>query len=107
MDKWRHLIEPTVLESISPIPWEQVKEKNPLVFEGKESVLLALPNELLGRKMLLIWVAAGNLSEVSDLFKQCEEYAKDKFDGVCYVGRKGWVKTHGFKEIAVIGVKGF
>ena len=107
MDKWRQLIEPTVLESISPIPWEQVKEKNPLVFEGKESVLLALPNELLGRKMLLIWVAAGNLSEVSDLFKQCEEYAKDKFDGVCYVGRKGWVKTHGFKEIAVIGVKGF
>lgn len=107
MDKWRHLIEPTVLESISPIPWEQVKAKNPLVFEGKESVLLALPNELLGRKMLLIWVAAGNLSEVSDLFKQCEEYAKDKFDGVCYVGRKGWVKTHGFKEIAVIGVKGF
>ena len=106
MDKWRHLIEPTVLESISPIPWEQVKAKNPLVFEGKESVLLALPNELLGRKMLLIWVAAGNLSEVSDLFKQCEEYAKDKFDGVCYVGRKGWVKTHGFKEIAVIGVKG-
>ena len=61
MDKWRHLIEPTVLESISPIPWEQVKAKNPLVFEGKESVLLALPNELLGRKMLLIWVAAGNL----------------------------------------------
>jgi hypothetical protein len=107
MDKWRRLIEPTVLESISPIPWEQVKAKNPLVFEGKESVLLALPNELLGRKMLLIWVAAGNLSEVSDLFKQCEEYAKDKFDGVCYVGRKGWVKTHGFKEIAVIGVKGF
>jgi hypothetical protein len=107
MDKWRQLIEPTVLESISPIPWEQVKEKNPLVFEGKESVLLALPNELLGRKMLLIWVAAGNLSEVSDLFKQCEEYAKNKFDGVCYVGRKGWVKTHGFKEIAVIGVKGF
>jgi hypothetical protein len=106
MDKWRHLIEPTVLESISPIPWEQVKAKNPIVFEGKESVLLALPNELLGRKMLLIWVAAGNLSEVSDLFKQCEEYAKDKFDGVCYVGRKGWVKTHGFKEIAVIGVKG-
>jgi hypothetical protein len=106
MDKWRHLIEPTVLESISPIPWEQVKAKSPLVFEGKESVLLALPNELLGRKMLLIWVAAGNLSEVSDLFKQCEEYAKDKFDGVCYVGRKGWVKTHGFKEIAVIGVKG-
>ena len=106
MDKWRHLIEPTVLESISPIPWEQVKAKSPLVFEGKESVLLALPNELLGRKMLLIWVAAGNLSEVSDLFKQCEEYAKDRFDGVCYVGRKGWVKTHGFKEIAVIGVKG-
>ena len=106
MDKWRHLIEPTVLESISPISWEEVKAKNPLVFEGKESVLLALPNELLGRKMLLIWVAAGNLSEVSDLIAQCEEYAKDKFDGVCYVGRKGWVKTHGFKEIAVIGVKG-
>jgi hypothetical protein len=106
MEKWRHLIEPTVLESISPISWEGVKAKNPLVFEGKESVLLALPNELLGRKMLLIWVAAGNLSEVSDLFKQCEEYAKDKFDGVCYVGRRGWVKTHGFKEIAVIGVKG-
>ena len=106
MEKWRHLIEPTVLESISPISWDEVKAKNPLVFEGKESVLLALPNELLGRKMLLIWVAAGNLSEVSDLFKQCEEYAKDKFDGVCYVGRKGWVKTHGFKEIAVIGVKG-
>jgi hypothetical protein len=107
MEKWRHLIEPTVLESISPISWDEVKAKNPLVFEGKESVLLALPNDLLGRKMLLIWVAAGNLSEVSDLFKQCEEYAKDKFDGVCYVGRKGWVKTHGFKEIAVIGVKGF
>jgi hypothetical protein len=106
MEKWRHLIEPTVLKSISPISWDEVKAKNPLVFEGKESVLLALPNELLGRKMLLIWVAAGNLSEVSDLFKQCEEYAKDKFDGVCYVGRKGWVKTHSFKEIAVIGVKG-
>ena len=106
MDKWRHLIEPTVMDSISPMTWEQVKAKNPLVFEGKESVILALPNELLGRKMLLIWVAAGNLSEVSDLFKQCEKYAKDKFDGVCYVGRKGWLKTHGFKEIAVIGVKG-
>lgn len=107
MDKWRHLIEPTIADSVTPVSWEEAKAKNPLVFEGKESVLLALPTDLIGRKMLLIWVAAGNLSEVSDLFKQCETYAKGKFDGVCYLGRKGWIKTHGFKEIAVIGVKEF
>lgn len=107
MDKWKNLIMPVVESSVSPMTWEEVKAKPTILFEGKESVLLALPNELLGRKMLLIWVAAGNLSEVSDLFKQCEEYAKSRFDGVCYLGRRGWIKTHGFKEIAVIGVKGF
>ena len=106
MHKWKSLIMPVVESSISPLTWEEVKAKPTVLFEGTESVLLALPNELLGRKMLLIWVAAGNLSEVSDLIAQCEEYAKDKFDGVCYVGRRGWVKTHGFKEIAVIGEKG-
>ena len=107
MDKWKHLIMPVVESSISPMTWEEVKAKPTVLFEGKESVLLALPNELLGRKMLLIWVAAGNLSEVSDLIAKCEEYAKKHFEGVCYVVRKGWVKTHGFKEIAVIGVKEF
>lgn len=107
MDKWRHIVEPVILESITPMSWEDAKNKNPLIFEGNESVLLALPSELLGRKMLLIWVAAGNLSEISELFKQCETYAKDKFEGVCYLGRKGWIKTHGFKEIATIGVKEF
>jgi hypothetical protein len=106
IDKWRHLLEPLVNESIAPIPWEQVRQQNYILFESDNSVLVANSSNMLGKKALQIWLAAGIMSEIDILAQQAENYGRaNGFELISYCGRKGWIKTHGYKEVATVGVK--
>jgi hypothetical protein len=106
MDKWRHSLEPLILDSLTPIPWDEVKKQNPILFESENSVLLCTVGRMYGEKSLHLTVAAGKMNEVDGLYKEAELYAKQHgFSSIAYAGRRGWLKTHGFKEVSVIGYK--
>jgi len=106
IDKWRHLLEPLVNESLAPIPWELVKSQDYILFESEQSVLVVNKGFMLGKKALLIWLAAGIMDEIDVLAQQAENYGKSEgYEIISYCGRKGWIKTHGYTEVATVGVK--
>jgi hypothetical protein len=106
IDKWRYLLEPLVNESLCAIPWEQVREQDYILFELEESVLVANSGVMLGKKALQIWLAAGIMDQVDILAQQAEDYGRaNGFELISYCGRKGWVRSHGYKEVATVGVK--
>ena len=106
IDKWRHLLEPLVQKSLVAIPWEEVRLQDYILFELGESVLVANNGTMLGKKALQIWLAAGIMSEIDVLAQQAENYGRTNgYELISYCGRKGWVKSHGYKEVATVGVK--
>jgi hypothetical protein len=106
IDKWRYLLEPLINESIAPIPWEQVKKQDYILFECGNSVLVANSGFMFGKKSIQIWLAAGIMEEIDVLAQQAEDYGRNNgFELISYCGRKGWIKSHGYKEVATVGVK--
>ena len=106
IDKWRHILEPLVNESLCAIPWEEVKSQDYILFELDQSVLVANSGVMLGKKALQIWLAAGIMDEVDVLLQQAENYGRTNgYELISYCGRKGWVRSHGYKEVATVGVK--
>jgi hypothetical protein len=107
-DKWRALLEPVIDKSLTRMTWEEAKSQKSVVFESQNSVLVANDGSFEGKKALQIWLAAGDIEEVSDLAEKAEKYAKDNgFAAMTYCGRRGWIRTHGYKEVAVVSVKEF
>ena len=106
MDKWRYLIEPTILSSPTPMSWDEFL-RNPIRwFEGDRSVVVTLDTNMYGKPTRMVWVAAGVLDEVSRLLRQVESSAlSDGIDRVAYLGRPGWIRAEGYKVAAVIGIK--
>ncbi len=106
MNKWRHLLEPLINESIAPIPWDQALKQPYILFESDSSVVVANISNMLNRKALQIWLTAGIMHEVDSLLQQAEKYGRDNgFELISYCGRRGWLKSQGYKEIATVGVK--
>jgi hypothetical protein len=105
-DKWRTLLEPVIDKSLTRMTWAEAQRQPSVVFESEGSVLVANEGSFDGKKALQIWLAAGNIDEVSSLAEQAEEHAKKHgFAAMTYCGRRGWIKTHGYKEVAVVSVK--
>jgi hypothetical protein len=101
-DKWREKLEPVIQKSLYPISWDDAKKQNSLVFEGDNSVIVA--ND--GGETLHIWLAVGDMNEVSNLAENVETFAKNNgYKRLMYCGRRGWIRTHGYKEVAVVSVK--
>ena len=106
IDKWRHILEPLVNEGLAPIPWEQVKQQPYILFESDSSVVVANSSVMFSKKALQIWLTAGIMSEVSALLQQAESYGRSNgYELISYCGRKGWIKSQGYKEVATVGVK--
>lgn len=106
LNKWRHLIEPVVLSSVTPISWDAVCAMELMVYEGKKSVILAHDKWLGPRFTRSIWVAAGELEEVIELVERvCEDAKQAGLSCVSYVGRRGWVRAAGFDEAATVGIR--
>lgn len=106
IDKWRKLLEPVVKNSLTPMSWDEVKNQKYVLFEGKQSVIVANDGAFAGKKALQLWLAAGEMDEVSSLYLQAQDYAmQNGYEAITYCGRRGWIKSHGFKEIAVVAVK--
>lgn len=108
IDKWRKLLEPIIAKSLTPMDWAQVKQQKSILFEGKTSVVVANDGAANGKKALQIWLAAGDMDEVSNLLLDAENYAKKHgFAAMTYCGRRGWIRSHGYKEVAVVSIKEF
>ena len=106
LERWRSVIEPIIQNSIAPAPWEYIVQQNIVLFDRPESVLLCMVSDWKGKKSLHITVAAGKMDEVNEMYLEAEEYARQHdCKTIIYVGRTGWLKTHGFKNEAVIGCK--
>ncbi|HEX4843207.1 MAG TPA: hypothetical protein VFV57_06010 [Limnobacter sp.] len=106
LNRWRHLIEPAIQESITPMPWAEVCSLDVSVLEGKASVLVACDSNIGGKPVRSIWVAAGVLDEVLELVERaCAQARRDGHTSICYIGRRGWVKTAGFSELAIVGIR--
>lgn len=107
LNKWRHLIEPTIQSSITPMTWDEAITTPVNVMEAANSVLVILPACILnGKKVITIWVAAGVMREVLELFDALVVQARAMgAQEVRYVGRDGWLKVAGFKTRAVFGAK--
>lgn len=106
IEKWRYLVEPVLNNAVAPIAWDLIKSWPLIIFEGQETVLFCLESELKGGKSLQIIAGAGKMNEINQLYEQAETYAKQHgYKTISYVGRKGWLKTHGFKIEAVVGMK--
>lgn len=105
IEKWRHLIEPVMQDGLTPIPWDKLKELPCVLFEGDQTVLYCMESQIKNVKSLQIVVAAGKMNEVDRLFEQAKHYAKQhNFKTITYMGRQGWLRTHGFKIGAVVGI---
>lgn len=88
--------------------WADALKQPTVLFEGVGSVVVANDGAYQGKKALQIWLAAGDMSEVSNLLLDAENYAKNNgFTALTYCGRRGWIRSHGFKEVAVVSVKEF
>ncbi len=107
MNKWRHLIEPTIKASITPMSWKEATDTPAHVMESANSVLVHLPVcTLNGKKVITIWIAAGEMIEVLDLFRVLVIQAKEAgVQEVRYLGREGWLRMAGFTKTAVFGTK--
>jgi len=106
LDKWRHLIEPVIAESTTPVAWSTVLSLDVLVFESENSVLVTRDGHLFGEPVRMVWVAAGEMSEVDKLIREVEQSARIAGIGrVAFFGRRGWIRSQGYRECAVLGVK--
>ncbi len=106
MDRWRSLIEPTILSSLTPMSWDDFLRQPVRLFEGEESVVVTQDTRLFGRDARLIWVAAGAMEEVLSLLRAVEASAvSDGIGMVAYLGRPGWLRADGYKLAAVVGIK--
>lgn len=107
LNKWQYLIEPTIQSSITPMSWNEAITTPVNVMESANSVLVILPACIVnGKRVVTIWVAAGVMREVLELFDALVIQAKAAgVQEVRYVGRDGWLKVAGFTKIAVFGVK--
>lgn len=106
LEKWRHLIEPVIQASATPLAWDVVLTQPLQVFEGERTVLVTRPGSLNGKPAWYVWVAAGDFDEVPGLFERVKESARTAgMDQVAYMGRRGWIRAMGFDEVAVIAVK--
>lgn len=106
LEKWRHLIEPVTSKGLTACTWAEVLNSDCLVFEGRNSVIVAKYSDIQNTKTCSIWVASGELEEVKEMLRRVFVDAADRgCEQVVYFGRRGWVKTMGFQEEGVIGVK--
>lgn len=106
LEKWRDVIEKVNQSSVSPVSWDDLVKQNIVLFERDESVMLC--NLCLWRdeKVMHITVAAGKMQDINEMYLEAENFAKQQGClKITYAGRFGWLKTHGFKELAVIGCK--
>ena len=102
LEKWRHLIEPVIAQSATPMPWEGVLKSRLQIYEGCNSVLVCKTSA----RVITVWVAAGELQEVLTLFSSIERMAAASgIRRIDYLGRRGWVRSAGFREISVFGTK--
>lgn len=100
--KWRHLIEPVAQGNASPATWEQVENTPVSVYESYNSVLVVRVRA----SDALIWVAAGVLSEVMELFSQAlVDAAVMGCKTISYIGRPGWIRMARFEPKAILGIK--
>jgi hypothetical protein len=105
-EKWRSLLEPIIQKSLTPMEWAEAKRQPSVVFETEHSVLVCNDGAFEGKKALQIWLAAGNMEEVGELLDRAEQYATNNgFAAMTYCGRRGWIRTHGYREVAVVSVK--
>ncbi|HAI59817.1 MAG TPA: hypothetical protein DCM32_08070 [Xanthomonadaceae bacterium] len=103
--RWRHLIEPTVAASLTPMPWADVLRQPARVFEGARSVMVTRRGSALGEPACVIWVAAGDLTEMGELYERVKrQAAADGCPRVIYMGRRGWLRAFGLREAATVGV---
>lgn len=106
LSKWRHLIEPVVKDSVTPVSWETVCAMSLLIYEGVNSVVVTRDFWMGSSWTRSIWVAAGDLSEVLCLVeKVCMDAKQEGFKTVSFVGRRGWLKAAAFKEVATVGIR--
>ena len=99
--KWRHLIEPTIAQSETPMTWEAVLKTPVSVVEAENSVIVFQSG-----RVWTIWVAAGDMDEVLSLFDSMQIEARSLgVKKITYLGRPGWVRAAGFETQAVFGVK--
>lgn len=107
LNQWRHLIEPVVQASITPMPWPCVLATRVNLTHSLNSVLVTLPEQSVeGVRVITIWIAAGDMAEVLGLLAELEAQARaNGVQVINYVGRRGWLREAGFTEHAVIGRK--
>lgn len=107
LKKWRRLIEPTIQASFIPVPWETLLATRVNVACSSKSVLISLPEQTInGKRVIKIWVAAGDMEEVMDLINSLKSKATESgVNAIEYAGRRGWVRAAGFNEKAVFGRK--
>lgn len=103
--RWRHLIEPTVATSLTPMPWADVLRQPVRVFEARASVMVTRAGVVFGAPACVIWVAAGELAEMGGLYDRVKrQAAADGHARVVYMGRRGWLRAFGLREAATVGV---
>ena len=106
LNKWQYLIEPTIQNS-TPMSWNEAITTPVNVMESANSVLVILPACIVnGKRVVTIWVAAGVMREVLELFDALVIQAKAAgVQEVRYLGRGGWLRVAGFTKTAVFGAK--
>ena len=107
LNQWRHLIEPVIQASVTPMPWTRVLATRVNLNHSLNSVLVTLPEQsVAGGRVITIWIAAGDMAEVLGLFAELEAQARaNGVQVINYAGRRGWLRAAGFTEHAVIGRK--
>lgn len=107
MEKWRHLIEPTLAKSATPFTWDEFLRRPKQVYEGEHSVVVTFDTDLYGQPACFIWVAAGELQEVLGLAQRAEQAAALKgIKRMGYLGRSGFVRrAKGYRVVDVLAVK--
>lgn len=105
--RWRHLIEPELLASASPLSWAELLDMPVKVLERSASVMVTHDSVVGGELVQTVLVACGELQEVRDMVPEMENLARIKGIGkVIFVGRRGWLRIFtDYREIAVLGQK--
>lgn len=86
--------------------WDEFLAHNMQTWSTDKTILVSHPSDYLGKPHLAIWLVHGDMQDFDDLFEQCQKFAKSNgYAGIVYSGRRGWIRTHGFKELAVFAVK--
>ena len=105
-EKHREAVAKCLAESCTPHTIEFLEAQPVTVLSDDFACLVVIPTELLGKRLLSIWVAVGMMESVTKLFNQAEQLAKAQgLAGTVYLGRRGFLRSHGFSEIATLGFK--